>query len=170
MSRSHLFGIALAAMSSLALLAENAPAQQKPPKEQLVGTWTMTSNTTTRPDGSKVETFGPGAKGIVIFEPNGYHVLIITRSDMPKFASGNRATGTADENKSVVLGSVVYFGTYQVNEADGTYTVQVDGTTFPNWLGTLQKRNYSISGDELTMASGAASAGGSIVSIWHRVK
>ena len=75
MSRSHLFGIALAAMSSLVLLAENAPAQQKSPKEQLVGTWTMTSNTTTRPDGSKVETFGPGAKGIVIFEPNGYRII-----------------------------------------------------------------------------------------------
>ena len=170
MRRSHLFSIALAVISVLALLAENAAAQQKSPKEQLVGTWTMTSNTTTRADGSKVETFGPGAKGVVVFEPNGYHVLIITRSDMPKFASGNRATGTADENKAVVLGSVVYFGTYQINEADGMYVVQVDGTTFPNWLGTAQKRNYSITADELTMASGAASAGGSIVSIWHRVK
>src|SRR5262245_13558986 len=168
MNRTHVFGMALAAMSSLAVMSENAAAQS--PKEQLVGTWTMTSNTTTRADGSKVETFGPGAKGVVIFQPNGYHVLIITRSDMPKFASGNRASGTADENKSVVLGSVVYFGTYQVNEADSTYTVQVDGTTFPNWLGSVQKRNYAISGDELTMASGAGSAGGSIVSIWHRVK
>ena len=78
MRRSHLFGIALAAISGLALLAENAAAQQKSPKEQLVGTWTMTSNTTTRADGSKLETFGPGAKGVVVFEPNGYHVLIIT--------------------------------------------------------------------------------------------
>jgi hypothetical protein len=157
-------------MSGLALLAGAAVAQQVSPKEQLVGTWTMTSNTTTQPGGRKIDTFGPGAKGVVIFEPNGYHVLIITRSDIPKFASGNRGTGTADENRAVVLGSVVYFGTYQVQEADKTYTVHVDGSTFPNWTGTVQKRNFSISGDELTMTSGAASAGGSIVSIWHRVK
>ena len=102
-------------------------------------------------------------------EANGQHALIITRSDIPKFASDNRANGTPEENKAAVQGSIAYFGTYQV-DGPGSYSIHIEGTTFPNWIGAKQKRNATLSGDELVMSSGAGSAGGSVVSVWKKVK
>lgn len=118
-------------MLGLALLAGNAVAQQKTVKEQLLGTWVMVSNVTMRPDGTKVDTFGPNMKAMATFDSSGRVVSVTTRSDLPKFASNNREMGTAEENKAVVQGSIAYFGSYSVNEADKSLTYQIDGATFP---------------------------------------
>ena len=161
MNKHSILGISAATVIGLALLAGSAVAQQKTLKEQLVGTWLVVSNTTTRADGTKVDTFGPNPKGIFIYESNGRFAIISTRADIPKFASNNRGTGTADENKAVVQGSIAYFGTYSVNEADKSLTAQVEGATFPNWVGNTQKRKIVISGDDFTFTNPGGSAGGS---------
>ena len=128
------------------------------------------SVTNTATNGTKSELFGPNPKGILIFESNGRFFQIGMRSDLPKFGTNNRATGTAEENKAVVQGSIAYFGTYSVNEADKSYTVQIEGATFPNWTGTTQTRRISISGDDLTFVNAAGSSGGSNEVKWKRVK
>jgi Lipocalin-like domain len=169
-------GFAAIAMLALPLvlgfvpLTGDAVAQQKMLKEQIVGTWALVSNTTTLPDGNRADTWGPNPRGQAIFESNGRMSWIITASNLPKLASNNRVTGTPDENKAIVLGSIAYFGTYAVNEADKSYIVQIEGSTFPNWAGTAQKRMIAISGDEFTFANPAGSGGGSIESKWRRVK
>jgi hypothetical protein len=170
MNRRSLVGISAATALGLALLGGNAVAQQKSLKDQLVGTWLMVSNTTTRSDGTKSDTFGPNPKAIVIFESNGRVVTVATRSDLPKFASNNRATGTADENKAVVQGSIAYFGTYSVDEAAKSLTIQIEAATFPNWIGTATKRIIALSGDELTQTNPAGSAGGSVEIKYKRAK
>lgn len=161
---------ALLSVLGLVALTGDAAAQQKTLKEQLVGSWALVSNTTTLPDGTKADTWGPNPKGQPIYESNGRMSWIITASNLPKFASNNRVTGTPDENKAAILGSIAYFGTYAVNEADKSYTVQIEGSTFPNWAGTAQKRMVVISGDEFTFSNPAGSGGGSIESKWKRVK
>jgi Lipocalin-like domain len=160
---------ALPLVSGLVPLTGDAVAQQKRLKEQLVGTWALVSNTTTLPYGNKADTWGPNPKGQAIYESNGRMSWIITASNLPELASNNRVTGTPDENKAVVVGSIAYFGTYAVNEADKSYIVQIEGSTFPNWAGTAQKRMIEISGDEFTFSNPAGSGGGSIESKWKRV-
>jgi Lipocalin-like domain len=170
MNRRSILSISAITVLGLALLPGAAIGQQKSLKEQLVGTWIQVSAVNTAPNGTKSDLFGPNPKGIQIFESNGRYAQIGTRSDLPKFGSNNRATGTADENKAVVQGSIAYFGTYTVNEADKSFTVQVEGSTFPNWTGTAQTRPFSISEDELTFTTAVASIGGSNVVKWKRVK
>jgi hypothetical protein len=164
-----LSGISTATVLGLALLAGSAAGQQKSLKEQLQGTWTAVAATTTDPDGKKSEQYGPNPKGMVIFDGNSRLSFILVASSLPKFASNNRATGTAGENAAVVQGSIAYFGTYTVDEADKSYTTQVEAATFPNWAGVTQKRKVTISGDELTIGNPAASAGGVIETKWKRV-
>jgi hypothetical protein len=170
MNRRKVFSLALITALGFALLPPTSSAQQKSLKEQVVGNWMMVSATNTAANGTKSELFGPSPKGLMIFESNGRFSQIGMRSDLPKFGTNNRATGTADENKAVVQGSIAYFGTYSVNEADKSYTVQVEGSTFPNWTGTAQKRGISISGDELTFTNSVGSSGGSNEAKWKRVK
>lgn len=161
MKRRNILGVSAVTLLGLAMSSRSAVAKQKTLKEQLIGTWLVVSNVTTSPDGTKVDTFGPNPKGIFIYESNGRFAIISIRAGIPKFASDNRSTGTADENKAVVQGSIAYFGTYSVNEADKSLTAQVESATFPNWVGDTQKRKIAISGDDLTFLNPGGSAGGS---------
>jgi hypothetical protein len=108
--------------------------------------------------------------GVVVFEPNGRFVQALARSDLPKFASNNRSTGTADENKAVVQGSLILFGTYSVAD-DGALTLHMERSTFPNWNGSDQKRTItSLTSDELKWHNPAASIGGTTETVWKRAQ
>ena len=139
--------------------------QVKINKAQLVGTWILASNTT-----AVGQPFGPN-DGVAIFEPNGRFSLQLVRSDLPKFASDNRGTGTPEENKAVVQGSISYFGTYALNESDGVLTLHIERCSFPNWNGTDQKRTISaLTAEELKYTNPAASTGGTAELAWKRAK
>ena len=146
--------LAAIALSLGVALPDSAFAQTA---KDLVGTWMNVSNVNIRQDGSKVELFGPHGTGIAIFESNGHYAIINMNPDVPKFASNNRATGTADENKAVVAGSNAFFGTYSLNEADKTLTLRIEGSAYPNLEGTQQKRTITslTAGDELTWTNPA---------------
>jgi len=158
----------LGAMTALglALLTGNVAAQTA---KDLVGTWKPVSVTVTGPDGRKTEPFGPNPNSILTFDANGRFVLVNTRPDLPKFASNNRMQGTAEENKAVVQGSIAYFGTYSV--VDKVIIEKVEGGTWPNWVGTEQKRPIiSLTGDEMKLSTPAASIGGTAENTYKRIK
>jgi len=166
--RYTLATITIATLLALAFYPTKATAQQANiSKTLLVGTWTLVSNTTTSPS---AKPFGQN-DGVAIFESNGRFSLQLIRSDLPKFASNNRDTGTADENKAVLQGSISYFGTYSVNEADGIVTLHIERCSFPNWTGTDQKRLIvSLNADELKYKNPGASVGGTAELAWKRAK
>src|ERR1700676_1616612 len=112
MIRRNLLGIAVITALSLSLLPGNAIAQQKTLKDQLVGMWTLVSETDITSDGKKSEGFGPNPLGAYIFDAGGHFAQMLMRADLPKF--DNRLQGTPDQNKAVAQGSVAYYGTYTV--------------------------------------------------------
>ncbi len=154
----------------VALAADDAVAQQKTLKEQLVGTWTYVSVDIVRPDGSRVPLYGPNPQGAASFDSNGRYLLLTTRTGLPKFGSNDRMEGTPEENKAVVQGSIAHFGSYTVNEADKTITFYIETSTFPNWNGTQQKRPFTLTGDELKWTTPASSGGGSAEVVLKRAK
>jgi len=136
----------------------------------LVSTWTLVSVTLEK-DGKKTDMYGANPQGQLFFTPNGRFAAFFLRSDVPKFASGNRETGTPEENKAAVQGGIAYFGTYSVSETDNVITYHLEGSTFPNWRDVDQKRLFKLSGDELTLTNLAPSTGsGTGYSVWKRVK
>ena len=170
MNRLGAFITTSIALLCLAFPRSEAFAQGKPLKEQLVGTWTMVSNVTTHPDGRKYDALGPNPQGVFILDANGHFAITLLGAARPKFVSNNRLEGTADENKAVVQGSIAYFGTYTVNEADHTLNFHIERCTFPNWDGTTQKRSVTITGDEMKYTNTAASGGGKAELVWKRAK
>jgi len=161
--------ISLATMALYVVLASPDAAVAQTAKD-LVGTWTNVSNTNIRPDGSKADVFGPRGTGIVIFESNGRYAIINVNPDIPKFVSNNRAQGTAAENKAVVEGSIAHYGTYSYDAANKVINLKIEGSTYPNWAGTEQKRTIiTFAGDDLKW-SVVASIGGTGEVGWKRVK
>ena len=157
-------------MSLLLLVPLAGDALGQTAKQQFVGSWTIVSADTVRPDGNRVPNFGPGPKGFLVFDGSGRYALQIMSASRAKFASNSRMEGTPDENKSVVQGMIAHFAKYSVNEADRTFTFQVENSSFPNWEGTAQKRPFTITADQLKYSVAAASGGGSGEVVWKRVK
>jgi hypothetical protein len=149
----------------------DASAQQKAASsaEQLIGYWTLVS-VTNEQDGKITETFGPNPKGLFIFDRSGRYVVLQFKADIPKFASNSRDKGTPEENRAVVQGSSVHYGTYTVNEKEGSFTVRPEAATFPNWVGIDQKRSFSISDDVLMITNPSGSTGGTSKLVLKRAR
>ena len=168
MNRSKMLTISAATVFGLALLAGDAIGAPKAKinKNQLIGDWTLVS---VNAPNTAVQNH-PG-DGYLVFERNGRFSLSLLSSDVPKFASNNRNTGTADENKAAVQGTISYFGTYSVNQGDGTLMLHVERSSFPNWNGTDQQRLItSLSAQELKYTNPAASIGATAELTWKRMK
>jgi hypothetical protein len=161
MNRRHILGACAMIALGVALLPGSATAQQKPLKDQLVGTWTLVAWEGVRPDGSKVEQYGTNPKGIHVFTPDGRFYLMFSRPNLPQIASGNRMKATPDEMKAIYEGAIAYYGTYTANDADKSVTLVLEASTFPNQLTREQKRIITAIGpNELKYSNPGATAGG----------
>src|SRR5215475_15619137 len=110
-----------ASLLTLAILADAATAQgAKSLKDQIVGTWDFVVAEITGPDGKKSFPFGETPKGILIFTPEGRFAQIHAASDLPKIASGNRLTATAEEYATINRRSLSLFGSYTVDDEKKT--------------------------------------------------
>jgi Lipocalin-like domain len=113
--------------------------------------------------------FGPNPNGRIVFTNNGQYFSLNTRPDLPKFASGNRMQGTADENKAIVQGSIGSFGTYSVSPDGKVLILKIEGSTWPSWVGIEQKRNFTVVGNEMKYTV-AASIGGTSELTYKRIE
>ena len=140
-------------------------------KDRLVGTWTYESVVVERTDGTRVAPFGPDPKGSITLSADGRYSLQLIRPDIPKIASKDRLSGTAEENRAVAQGVVSQFGTYSVNEAEGTLTLHVETSSFPNENGTDHERIItSISADKLQWTNPTPTTPGIAYSALRRAK
>jgi Lipocalin-like domain len=156
-------------VTASAILACLAPQKAKAQTAQdLVGSWTLVS-ATIQQSGGPTESFGPNPLGTLIFGPDGRYALIFLRRDLPKVASNNRASQTAEESKANAQGTIGHFGTYRVDAADKSLILRIEGSTFANWIGAEQRRPFSLSGDELTYTS-PGSTGTPAKVVMRRVK
>jgi len=165
--------LALTSAVTLAVFGGEALAQQKAgdPKQQIVGIWTLVSSINTAKDGkvTKGISFGPNPAGRFVFTSNGQYVTVNTNPNLPKFASGNRMQGTAEEYKAVVHGSIASFGTYSIS-ADGKFlTLKQEGGTWALRNGKEEKRPLTLSGDDMKYTT-AATVGGTSELTYKRIK
>ena len=157
-------------IAALVLFAGEAAAQDL--SRQIVGTWDFVVAEVTAPDGSKSFPFGETPKGVLIFTPDGRFAQIHVASDVPKFASGNRLTGTAEEYAAISRRSLAVFGSYMVDEAKKTVTFKIVSSTFPNWEGEAQTRTIDkLDADEFVNTNPNVAGGrGSASNRYRRVK
>ncbi len=158
--RERLFAIVVLTVLGLAVLSGYAAAQQKSLAEQLLGAWTLVSIDYVRADGTRMQTFGADPKGLAMFDSRGQFVITVMRSDRPAFALKDRMKGTAEENQATTQGTMTYFGTYSVNEADRNIAIRIVSSSFPNWNGADQKRLFTITADELKLTNPVGPTGG----------
>jgi len=185
MHRRNIFAISIAV--AMVLLPAAGPAQQRQPapaqpqaqrpiKDMLVGAWTLVLDDGVTADNIQEPRLGPNPIGLLIYTPNGrFSAQIMRTVNRPPFKSNDRDTGTADENKAAVQGTLSIFGTYTVDEGSKSIDLKVEGSSFPNFEGTRQKFLVTEITDETHTAeipiSPTPNAGPvKIQLIWRKVK
>jgi hypothetical protein len=136
-------------------------------KEQVVGTWRLVS-IYNEANGTKTHLYGEKPLGMLMLDKSGNVMTMITKPDIPKFATANRLKGTDAENRAVVHGIIAGFGTYTVEGE--TVSINTITSSYPNRSGTTEKRIYKLSGDELTTVNPTAASGGTAYSKYVRIK
>jgi hypothetical protein len=141
-------------------------------QDRLVGTWTYESIVVERTDGTRVAPFGPDPKGFITLSADGRYSLQLIRPDVPKIASKDRLSGgTPEENRAVAQNVLSQFGSYSVNQAEGTLTLHVETSSFPNENGTDHERIItSISVDRLQWTNPTPTTPGIAYSTLSRAK
>jgi hypothetical protein len=158
---------AIAALA-LGVFAGEAAAQQGV-KERIVGTWDFVVAEIAAPDGQKSHPFGETPKGLLIFTADGRFAQIHVASDVPKIASGNRLTGTAEEYATIMRRSLSAFGTYTVDEEKKTLTFNIVSSSFPNWQGEAQTRRIDrLTADEFVNTNPNVAGGRGSASNYYR--
>lgn len=133
----------------------------------LAGSWTLVAADVQRPDGAIERDYGASPKGRLSIDAQGRYALQIFKAERPRFASTNKAAGTADEFRAAVLGSSTHFGT--ITMEGGQLVFHIEGSSFPNWEGTVQRRSFELNGGELRYRVPARADGGIPISVWRRM-
>ena len=77
---------------------------------------------------------------------------------------------TPEEARGALLSYVAYFGTYEVDEEEGSVTHVSEGNFRPNVVGSRQKRMVELVGDRLTLRASPLPGGTrSSALVWERV-
>jgi len=157
-----------ASLLAAALATVAVPAQAESLAEKLVGTWELVSLTVNQGE-KRIDLFGTNPRGIQVMTADGHFVNFITRESLPLYAGANRMQGTAEEYTAIAQGSNALYGTYEVDEAAGIVTFNVDVSTFPNWEGEHQRRQFTIEGDVWRYVNPMTAIGpGSVDVVWRR--
>ncbi|CAN5173680.1 hypothetical protein BH09PSE1_BH09PSE1_29870 [soil metagenome] len=150
-------------------VAASAVRAQSRPDSPLKGVWTLVAADVRHPDGTVGRDYGAAPAGLLIAAADGHYALQIFDTSRPRFASGDKATGTPEEYRGTVMGQSTHFGTVAVDRGAGTLTFNIEQSAYANWNATSQRRQYELNGDELSYRVPARANGDVPISIWRRV-
>ena len=133
-------------------------------RDEFVGTWTLDAIEVRNEAGDWLPGAsrfgGPGASGYLIYDAAGNMAVQIMRRDRRRLGPEGWQPGNNVEDwedipaggvKDAFVGYVAYFGTYEVNEAEGYVVHRRTGNIIPDMVGTEVKRFYVLEGDTLTL-------------------
>ena len=134
---------------------------------RLLGDWTLVSYITINPDGTEGRPYGD-AVGRLSYSATGHMSGQVMRPNRPPVTGGHDGTRHA---RTAYAGYIAYFGTYRVNEAEGTVVHHVDGALNPSWVGGHQVRRMQFDGDLLILQADVAKGGGVVrhVLTWRKL-
>ncbi len=150
--------VLLAVASVCSAQGGSAPAISR---NTVIGTWRLVSVETLRPGGEvSHEWMGRNPVGLIIYDATGHVSVQIMRDPGPTFGGVRDRPDTPDEVKAAYNGYYAYFGTYEVNEPEGTILHRVRGSLWPREVGREYRRHVTLTGDRLTLTTPPFQAAG----------
>jgi len=119
-------------------------------RDRIVGTWRLVSTEETMKDGTTrpFPSYGPHAKGFLMYQPDGYMCADLVNPDRPRWA--DPAHITTEEKVAAADGTFAYCGRYEINEKRIVHLPEV--ATNPGYVGSRQIRPYYFEGSRLILS------------------
>jgi hypothetical protein len=140
-------------------------------KNNVAGSWSLVSAYMDN-HGNRIDILGSHPGGMLIFTEDLHFTVVLNNPDIPKFASGDRLTGTPEEYRTAVTNSLGLYGTYTIDE-NGDFSEQhVLGSTFPNMNGISRSPgevSEKVEGNKMTEKLKIAD-GISVNIVWQRAQ
>ncbi len=133
----------------------------------IIGAWKLISFEIQTADDKFIYPFGENIQGIIIYTESGCVSGQMMRRDRPVFASGDQMKGTIEEMEANFKGCISYYGRYEFDGENGVIIHHVEGSLFPNWEQTSQRRFFELSDNRLKLRTSPIlwGGGGEVVAI-----
>ena len=166
----HLLALPLILTAALDLQAP-APRSANSATTRIVGVWQLMTRTVARADGTPIvdPVLGEKPTGRLVYDASGAMMLQMMRTGR-KNAMSTPANAQDKTNPRVILGYDSYFGRYTVDEKAGTITHHVEGSLFPEDLGSDWVRPFTLEGDKLTLRLASLTDGLTRTLVFQRLR
>ncbi|HZV76962.1 MAG TPA: lipocalin-like domain-containing protein [Candidatus Babeliales bacterium] len=131
-------------------------------REKLVGSWRFISSVA---EGES--SLGDDPVGQLMYDASGRVSAQLMRRNQARFQSEDWRQATSEEKTAAWSGYFGYFGTYTIDASAGTVTHHVEGSSFPNLVGTDQVRTWSFDGNRLELFADAP--WGPVSIVWEKI-
>jgi hypothetical protein len=143
-----------------------AKAQANEVTAKLIGAWELVSWYEIKPDGQVDHPLGNDAQGKIIYTADGHVSAQLVRRNPKHFHNDDWRNASVEESAAAWKDYFGYFGKYSVDEQQQTVTHHIEGSWFPNLVGTRQVRHYRFENSQLILD--ADTAWGRVRIIWKR--
>jgi hypothetical protein len=121
-------------------------------RDRIVGTWKLVSTEETMKDGTTrpFPSFGPHAKGFLMYQHEGYMCADIVNPDRPKWADPEHIT--PEEKLAAADGTFAYCGRYEIDVKQQRIVHLPEVASDPGYVGSRQIRPYRFEGGHLILS------------------
>jgi Lipocalin-like domain len=136
-------------------------------RNKLLGAWRLVSWQQVQDGGTVVYPLGADAAGQLIYSAVDRVSAQLVRTKQAPFASDDWQQATAEEMCEAWPSYFGYFGTFSIDLEQGAVIHHIEGSWFPNLVGSEQVRSFSFEGDRLVLH--ADTAWGAVRIVWDKV-
>jgi hypothetical protein len=126
----------------------------------LIGTWNLLSWEIRASVGTVTYPLGESPRGVIVYDESGRMAVQLMDPDRLPSESSDPFGAEPDEIVTAWMGFISYAGRYEVDSRQLTVTHHLEICSFPNWVGTEQRRFYEFDGDLLVLSTPPISLGG----------
>jgi hypothetical protein len=144
--------------------SRTAGSPTKAIREQFIGTWKLVSI-----ESVESRLFGDRPVGILMYDSDGNVAVQIMRNPRPDLAGGP-AFPPAKEVQVAYKGYYAYYGTWEVNEREGTIVHHLEGSLRPGDVGKDFVRAYKFTENRLALTPVEDLAASNSCLTWERAK
>jgi Lipocalin-like domain len=120
-------------------------------RERLLGAWQLVSWSEHPSEGKVTYPLGEGARGQIIYSPEGRVAAQLMSVDMSRFAHEDWRVASSGEKAAAWGKYFGYFGTFSIDDVRGAVIHHIEGSWFPNLVGTDQVRFFRFEEERLVL-------------------
>ncbi|HUD45261.1 MAG TPA: lipocalin-like domain-containing protein [Candidatus Baltobacteraceae bacterium] len=135
-------------------------------REWMVGAWRLVSLTEHRV-GEISYPLGKDAVGLLLYDRVGRMSAQLRRTPQPLFAHDDWRRATDEEKAAAWSNYFGYFGSYTIDADEGAVIHHIEGSSFPNVVGSDQVRYFQFDDGKLIL--NADTPWGHVEIVWEKI-